>query len=126
MDTRLPNQQCHLTNYLPNPSTSNHHLRRSFPLIKTNEVGWPSGGGSVNSSVAGIDEMQYFINHFLSAAKNADVSYYYFEGYDEPWKIIFDTATEQYEDKWVSLYNHNADVGITGCKWVFKGWDHVA
>ena len=64
-------------------------------------VGWPSGGGSVNSSVAGISEMQYFLNHFLSDAKNANVSYYYFEGYDEPWKVIYNTATAQYEDKWV-------------------------
>jgi len=66
-------------------------------------VGWPSGGGSINSSVAGISEMQYFLNHFLSAAKNANVTYYYFEGYDEPWKVIFNTATAQYEDKWVGF-----------------------
>jgi len=64
-------------------------------------VGWPSGGGAVNSSVAGITESQFFIDNFLPAAKNAGVKYYYFEGYDEPWKIIFNTATAQYEDKWV-------------------------
>ena len=70
-------------------------------LNETNEVGWPSAGGAVNSSVAGISEMQYFLDHFLSDAKNANVSYYYFEGYDEPWKEVFNTATAQYEDKWV-------------------------
>lgn len=45
--------------------------------------------------------MQYFINTFPGAAKDAGVEYYWFEGYDEPWKIIFDTPTASYEDKWV-------------------------
>jgi exo-beta-1,3-glucanase (GH17 family) len=64
-------------------------------------VGWPSGGGSVNSSVAGIKEMQYFLNTFPTTAKDARVSYYWFEGYDEPWKVMYNTPTAQYEDKWV-------------------------
>jgi len=70
--------------------------------------------------------MQYFITHFLPAAKNASVTYYWFEGYDEPWKVMYDTATEKYEDKWVVSQRVNADVGIIGCKWVFEGWDYVA
>jgi hypothetical protein len=45
--------------------------------------------------------MQYFLNTFPAAAKNANVTYYWFEGYDEPWKVIYNTATAQYEDKWV-------------------------
>jgi exo-beta-1,3-glucanase (GH17 family) len=65
-------------------------------------VGWPTGSGSLNSSVAGIDELQYFINTFPAAATAAGVDYYWFEGYDEPWKIVYDTPTEQYEDHWVS------------------------
>lgn len=64
-------------------------------------VGWPSGSGSVNSSVAGIPEMQFFIDHFLPTVADASISYYWFEGYDEPWKIQFDTPTAQYEDHWV-------------------------
>ena len=46
--------------------------------------------------------MQNFINTFPAAANNANISYYWFEGYDEPWKVIYDTATAQYEDKWVN------------------------
>jgi hypothetical protein len=45
--------------------------------------------------------LQYFINTFPGAAKDAGVEYYWFEGYDEPWKVIYDTPTEGYEDKWV-------------------------
>ena len=69
-------------------------------LIK---VGWPSGGGSLGGSVAGIKELQSFIDTFPGAAKDANINYYWFEGYDEPWKEIFNTATAQYEDKWVSF-----------------------
>ena len=55
----------------------------------------------MGGSVAGIQEMQYFINTFLGVAKDANINYYWFEGYDEPWKVVYDTPTAQYEDKWV-------------------------
>ena len=90
-------------------------------------MGWPSGGGSVNASVASIDNMQYFLDHFPSTARNANVTYYWFEGYDEPWKVIFNTATAAYEDKWVwSQGTVRLMIGLVGCKWVFEGWDYNA
>ena len=45
--------------------------------------------------------MQYFLDTFPKTATAAGIEYYWFEGYDEPWKIVFDTPTAQYEDKWV-------------------------
>jgi exo-beta-1,3-glucanase (GH17 family) len=78
------------------------------PSIIISEVGWPTGSGSVNSSVAGLSELQYFVNTFPAAAADADVNYYWFEGYDEPWKIIYDTSTDQYEDHWVFPTFRNA------------------
>jgi hypothetical protein len=45
--------------------------------------------------------MQYFLDTFLPTVKKADVQYYWFEGYDEPWKTVFDSGTAQYEDHWV-------------------------
>src|SRR6202007_1489574 len=108
------NRQRHLNNYKSISQTRNNHLRRCTPLHSSLIiVGWPSGGGSVNSSVAGIQEMQYFLNTFPTAAKNADVTYYWFEGYDEPWKVIYDTATAQYEDKWVCF--HEMRLIFRGC-----------
>src|ERR1700738_231675 len=83
----------------PNQKSSYRKVFPSYPLLKI--VGWPTGSGSVNASVAGISELQYFIPQFLSAAKKAGVRYYFFEGYDEPWKVFFNTATEKYEDTWV-------------------------
>jgi exo-beta-1,3-glucanase (GH17 family) len=89
-------------------------------------VGWPSGGGNISGSVAGISELQTFINTFPGAAKDANVNYYWFEGYDEPWKVIYDTPTAAYEDKWVISSYKCLMIGIIGRKWVFKGWHHVA
>ena len=45
--------------------------------------------------------MQTFIDAFPAAAKAQGISYYWFEGYDEPWKVRFNTITEEYEDHWV-------------------------
>lgn len=98
-------------------------------LLDLTPVGWPSQGGSVNSSVAGISQLQQFINTFVQAAKNADVTYYWFEGYDEPWKIKYDTATEQYEDHWVRPIHRLGMTDVAGlirCKWVFKERNYIA
>jgi len=91
------------TNLSPKPAIIISEGKFVSPPSLIGSVGWPTGSGSVNSSVAGIDEMQYFINTFPGLAKDAGVEYYWFEGYDEPWKITFDTPTEQYEDHWVSF-----------------------
>jgi exo-beta-1,3-glucanase (GH17 family) len=95
-------------------------------LIALIAVGWPSGSGSVNSSIAGISEMQIFVDHFPAAATNANVTYYWFEGYDEPWKIMYDTATDQYEDHWVFSSSVGLIVGYIRCEWVFEKWDYTA
>ena len=85
----------------PNQTSSSLKVTLYPPTVLM-AVGWPTGSGSLNSSVAGTDELQYFINTFPAAATAAGVDYYWFEGYDEPWKIVYDTPTEQYEDHWVS------------------------
>src|SRR5579859_7238127 len=105
MDSSILDKQCHIHNNRIISATLCYHIRRYsllFSLLII--VGWPSDGGSVNASVASITNMQYFLDHFPSTAKNANVTYYWFEGYDEPWKVIFNTATASYEDKWVKSY----------------------
>ena len=92
-----------ITGLSPQPSViiSEGRIPLLFVSSLMTLVGWPSGGGAINASVASIANMQYFLNTFPAAAKNANVTYYWFEGYDEPWKVIYNTATAQYEDKWV-------------------------
>ncbi|KAF7167454.1 hypothetical protein CNMCM6106_003014 [Aspergillus hiratsukae] len=75
------------------------------------EVGWPSGGGNdcgagancpndTAGSVAGIDEMNKFMEDWVCQALANGTDYFWFEAFDEPWKIIYNTANENWEDKW--------------------------
>ncbi|ODA84189.1 hypothetical protein RJ55_02707 [Drechmeria coniospora] len=74
------------------------------------ETGWPSGGGkSCGSdqttscspgSVAGIDEMNQFMADWVCAALDNGTNYFWFEAFDEPWKVRFNTKGKEWEDKW--------------------------
>lgn len=86
------------------------------------ETGWPSAGGMdcgsattcTNGSVAGITEMNTFLNDWVCQSIANDSNYFWFEAFDEPWKIEFDTATENWEDKWgVMDVNRNLKDGLT-------------
>jgi len=75
------------------------------------EVGWPSQGGndcapsptcpdSTSGSVAGISQMNTFLNSWVCQALANGTEYLWFEAYDEPWKIQYDTASQAWEDHW--------------------------
>ncbi|RAO68847.1 uncharacterized protein BHQ10_004859 [Talaromyces amestolkiae] len=74
------------------------------------EVGWPSAGGndcgsvnctdSTSGSIAGIDEMNQFLSDWVCQALTNGTKYFWFEAFDEPWKVIYDTPGKEWEDKW--------------------------
>ncbi|MCJ1358295.1 MAG: hypothetical protein MMC33_008294 [Icmadophila ericetorum] len=76
------------------------------------ETGWPSAGGNdcgvtgqacpnpTAGAVAGIDEMNTFMDGFVCQSLANNTEYFWFEAFDEPWKIIYDTPGEDWEDKW--------------------------
>ncbi|KIW89664.1 uncharacterized protein Z519_09820 [Cladophialophora bantiana CBS 173.52] len=76
------------------------------------ETGWPSGGGEdcggtdgscaagQSGSVAGVDGMNTFMDNWVCQALTNGTEYFWFEAFDEPWKVIYNTATQQWEDKW--------------------------
>ena len=72
------------------------------------ETGWPSAGGKdcgaaktcVQGSVAGIDEMNQYMEDWVCQALNNGTLYFWFEAFDEPWKVIYNTPGEDWEDKW--------------------------
>ncbi|KAF7592630.1 hypothetical protein BBP40_012652 [Aspergillus hancockii] len=98
--------------------TWNFWNQKDVPLTKgTNkkqvisEVGWPSGGGNdcgsdrkcvddKDGSVAGVDEMNQFMSDWVCQAMENGTDYFWFEAFDEPWKIQFNTKDENWEDKW--------------------------
>jgi len=74
------------------------------------ETGWPSQGGTdcgtdtvtdcPDASVAGIDQMNQFMVDWVCSALTNGTEYFWFEAFDEPWKIAFDTPGKQWEDHW--------------------------
>ncbi|KFY26594.1 hypothetical protein V493_03996 [Pseudogymnoascus sp. VKM F-4281 (FW-2241)] len=92
-----------------------------FPLkpdLKKNiiaETGWPSQGGidcgyGVNKcdvgSVAGVKELNQFMDEWVCQAMTNGTQYFWFEAFDEPWKIKYNTPAEkgipakEWEDHW--------------------------
>lgn len=73
------------------------------------ETGWPSAGGKkcppdapscTNPAVASIDGMNRFMADWVCQALKNGTNYFWFEAFDEPWKSRFNTANENWEDKW--------------------------
>ena len=55
-------------------------------VVLLSEVGWPSAGAVVGAAQPGNAEQAHFAADFLAWAKSNRVSWYWFEGMDEPWK----------------------------------------
>ncbi|WEW55961.1 glycosyl hydrolases family 17 protein [Emydomyces testavorans] len=75
------------------------------------EVGWPSGGGndcgttatcpdSKSGAIAGVKEMNKFMDDWVCAALKNGTDYFWFEAFDEPWKVQYNTPGKEWEDKW--------------------------
>ena len=72
------------------------------------ETGWPSQGGTdcggadtcTDGAVAGIDEMNKFMDTWVCQALANSTNYFWFEAFDEPWKLKYDTAGKNWEDHW--------------------------
>lgn len=88
------------------------------------ETGWPSQGGTdcgsdtvttcTDGAVAGIDEMNTFMSDWVCQALTNGTQYFWFESFDEPWKIMYDTGDENWEDHWGLMdVNRNLKSGVT-------------
>lgn len=88
------------------------------------ETGWPSQGGTdcgtdtitdcPDASVAGISEMNTFMEGWVCQALTNGTQYFWFESFDEPWKIMYDTDTQAWEDHWGLMdVNRNLKKGVT-------------
>ncbi|KAK0628332.1 glycoside hydrolase superfamily [Bombardia bombarda] len=87
------------------------------------EVGWPSTGGKhcgtesvtdcSDPAVAGITEMNQLMSDWVCPALENGTEYFWFEAFDEPWKIMFNTEDENWEDKWGLIdVNRNLKSGV--------------
>jgi exo-beta-1,3-glucanase (GH17 family) len=72
------------------------------------EIGWPTQGGTdcgtadtcPDGAVAGIDELNTLLDTWVCQALENGTNYFWFEMFDEPWKISFDVEGKEWEDHW--------------------------
>ncbi|RMZ91025.1 hypothetical protein DV736_g1728, partial [Chaetothyriales sp. CBS 134916] len=76
------------------------------------ETGWPSGGGTdcggttgecapgQSGAVASVENMNTFMDTWVCQALDNGTDYFWFEAFDEPWKIVYDKGDQNWEDKW--------------------------
>ena len=58
--------------------------------IVVSETGWPSDGDQKIDAVPSLENAAFYFLNFISWTKVNNVSYFYFEGYDEPWKSAYE------------------------------------
>jgi exo-beta-1,3-glucanase (GH17 family) len=66
----------------------------NHPTLYQGEVGWPStaipgGSLSLNGSIASIPDAQEFLDTWVCPSNANKTQYFYFEAFDEAWKIIY-------------------------------------
>lgn len=86
------------------------------------ETGWPSTGGTNcggavtcpgAGSVAGVKEMNNFFEDWVCPALTNGTNWFLFQAFDEPWKIKFNEAGKEWEDKWgVMDVDRNLKTGL--------------
>lgn len=113
--------------------TWSYWQNQNFPLkpdLSKNfiaETGWPTKGGTdcgpyaatcPQGSVAGVQELNQFMDQWVCQALSNGTNYFWFEAFDEPWKIKFNTAGKEWEDQWGLMdvdRNLKAGVKIPDC-----------
>ncbi|CAJ2503374.1 Uu.00g107680.m01.CDS01 [Anthostomella pinea] len=88
------------------------------------EIGWPTKGGTdcgsdtvtscPDGSVAGIDGLNTLLETWVCQALANGTNYFWFEMFDEPWKISFDEPGKEWEDQWgIMDVNRKLKDGVT-------------
>ncbi|KAK0632921.1 glycoside hydrolase superfamily [Immersiella caudata] len=87
------------------------------------ETGWPSQGGThcgqsgitvcPNAAVAGVPQMNQFMEDWVCDAMKNGTEYFWFESFDEPWKVRFNSGNQNWEDQWGLMdVNRNLKKGV--------------
>ncbi|KAI9709995.1 MAG: hypothetical protein M1820_003073 [Bogoriella megaspora] len=89
------------------------------------EIGWPSEGGNdcgtengcpnpTDGAVASVPNMNSFMEGWVCESMKNGTDYFWFEAFDEPWKVRFNTKYDNWESKWGLMdVNRNLKPGIT-------------
>lgn len=58
--------------------------------IIISETGWPTDGNPIGDAVPSLENARFYFLNFLSWARSNNIPYFYFEAFDEPWKIKYE------------------------------------
>ena len=67
----------------------------------------------MNSSIASIPNMNTFMNDWICQALDNGTQYFWFEAFDEPWKIKYDTDGDGWEVSSLSSASFTLDAWVT-------------
>lgn len=87
------------------------------------ETGWPSQGGTdcgsaevtdcPDAAVAGTEGMNRFMSDWVCQALANGTQYFWFSSFDEPWKIMYNSGDQNWEDHWGLMdVNRNLKDGV--------------
>jgi exo-beta-1,3-glucanase (GH17 family) len=66
-------------------------IEREYPgqnkRVIIGEAGWPSAGSPLSQAVPSLENQRRYMLEFLRLAEQQNVEYFYFDGFDELWKI---------------------------------------
>lgn len=65
--------------------------------VFVSETGWPSRGNTRGGAVPSVENASRYLREFVSWANTKQITYFYFEAFDEAWKA---TAQEPQESHW--------------------------
>jgi exo-beta-1,3-glucanase (GH17 family) len=82
--------------------------------VIVSETGWPSSGSAYKGSIPSMDNAVRYFRDFTGWARNKNVPYFYFEAFDESWKI----SENPWEPYW-GVWDKNGNLK-PGMEQVFK------
>jgi exo-beta-1,3-glucanase (GH17 family) len=68
--------------------------------VIVSETGWPSEGYTMGDAIPSPENASFYFLNFVCWAKVENVSYFYFEAFDEPWKAGYEGAQGAHWGVW--------------------------
>ena len=59
--------------------------------VIVSETGWPSAGDAMGDAVPTLENAAFYFKNFVSWARTEGVDYFYFEAFDEAWKVLYES-----------------------------------
>jgi exo-beta-1,3-glucanase (GH17 family) len=93
------------------------------PVI-ISETGWPSDGDNVGRAFPSLENASFYFQNFVSWAKAENVSFFYFEAFDEPWKALYGSPQAGHLGIWDKDLNLKPGMErVFNCETIPNNWE---